>query len=344
MHFLLTDPPDGAVADGDLDRLFLDLVLPGLGCSEGQVEGPRWIFVCGQQGSGKTTCLRRIEAELGPGRTQRVCGDEILALLPPEAFAARDRIVLRLIDRLVDHAVTLRAHVLWERPTPGTIEGLAQIARSLGYRVEAVFLTVPALDSLLAAARRGLDGLASGQERTLCVPLVHVQDSARRWPALVARAEDAVLFDRIEVIDRHGQVCFQNDRLPSGQWAAQPFAFESLVIERARPRPPEEIAALLAGWQQLRAEITAANQTAWPPETLTEVDALLSTLAADPGTGFDLNQPSDPAAAQAWITRLRADLDEILSGPEAERSRPSLSARCDRLIALVRQVAGLPAA
>ena len=37
-----------------------------------------------------------------------------------------------------------------------------------------------------------------------------------------------------------------------------------------------------------------------------------------------------------------ADLDEILSGPEAEPSRPSLAVSCDRLIALVRQVAGLP--
>ena len=68
----------------------------------------------------------------------------------------------------------------------------------------------------------------------------------------------------------------------------------------------------------------------------------LRRIEADPGTGFDLNQSSDPGAGRAWITRLRADLNEILSGPAAEPSRPSLAVSCDRLIALVRQVAGLP--
>lgn len=326
----------------DIDSMFLDRVLPSLGSLQGVPSDRRWIFVCGQQGSGKSTLVRALQSELGADQAQRICGDEIVALLPPDAPADRDDLVAAVIDRLVDHGLHLGAHILWERPTPGTIEGLALLARSFGYRVECVVLTVPTLDSWLAATRRGLDGLACGQSGVQLVPWPNVQVTARRWPALLARAEDAVLFDRVTVIDRQGQTCFQNDRRPSGQWAAPPFAFESLVIERARPRSAADLAALLARWTDLRAEITTAAQAAWPPETLAEIDSLLTALATDPGTGFDLNQPSDPVAARAWITRLRTDLDEILSGPEAETSRPSLTARCDRLIALVRQVAGLP--
>ncbi|WP_180995957.1 zeta toxin family protein [Tabrizicola aquatica] len=318
----------------DWDAVYADRIQPCLAVTGGGVSAPRWIFVCGQQGSGKSTLVRAVEAELGPDCTQQISGDALLALLPDLPSLDRDRHLTALAERLVQHATRQRAHILWELPTPGAIEGLALVARSLGYQVECLILSLPALDSWLATLRRSL--ATPGAQ---VVPWANVQSTARRWPALIARAEDAVLFDRLAVIDRQGQTCFANLRTPQGRWAETPFAFESLVIERARARPAAEIASLFADWQGLRSD-PALDAFCSCREA---VDSLVQRLAADPGTSFDLNRPtaSHPSAAAAWIARLRADLDDILAGPQAQ-GQTTLPARCDRLMALVQQVAGLP--
>lgn len=318
----------------DCDAVYLDRIQPALAAVGGGVAQPRWIFVCGQQGSGKSSLIRATMAELGPERTQRISGDELLALLPDLPQPGRDQFLSALAQRLVQHAAQQRAHILWELPTPGAIEGLALVARSLGYRVECLVLSLPALDSWLATLRRSL--ATPGAQ---VVPWANVQGTARRWPALIARAEEAVLFDRLAVLDRQGQTCFENLRSPSGRWVETPFAFESLVIERARARSVAEVAMLLADWQNLRTSPALAPFHS----SCAAVDRLLHHLAADPGTSFDLNQPtaSDTSAAAAWTARLRADLDDILAGPQAQ-GQVSLPPRCDRLMALVQQVAGLP--
>lgn len=209
--------------------------------------------------------------------------------------------------------------------------------------MECRVLALPAEESWLATLRRGLAGLEAGEENTPLIPWDNLRSTYRRWPALLGRVEEAGLFDRIAVIDREGQLCFETERLPSGDFTSPPFAFESLVIERARVRPEPE--ALLAEWHTVRAHPLLAfrNHPAWPWDSLQHFDRRLRALCADPASGFDLNQPATTGGATAatgWISRLRTELDEILAGPEAA-GQTTLPARCDRLVALVRQVAGL---
>ena len=336
----------------DWEAEFRDRILPRFAARSPADTAPRWVFVCGQPGSGKSGCVRRLMAELGEDRTQLICSDSLTGMFPdlltgPEdtfhqAALAEFRGTVRrgYIDRLVDHATRLGAHVLWERPNTGDIEQLALVARALGYRVDCIMLAVPLVESWLATMLRSLEKRRLGDPVVFDIAWASARSNSRRWPACLARIEASAAVDRITVLDRDGTACFENRVEPAAgrrNWAEQPFAFESLVIERARARSAAEIATLIAEWQDLRTNLDAFRSCC------EAVDSLVQRLAADPGTSFDLNQPSasHPSAAAAWTARLRADLDDILAGPEAQ-GQTTLPARCDRLMTLVQQVAGLP--
>ncbi|MDP3195809.1 zeta toxin family protein [Tabrizicola sp.] len=357
----MSDDHSADLESMDWDAIYRDRIHPSLAVTAGATTAARWIFVCGQQGSGKTTHINQFLAELGPDQSQRICSDDLSALLPelytdpddpdllPTLDEFRGQIRQGYIDALVDHAIGLRAHIVWELPSPGNIEGLALVARALGYRVECVLLALPVEESWLATIRRRLVALNVERLTDPAVAFENVLSTCRRWPALVARAEDALTFDRIAIIDRDGLVCFENTVEISGsgrQWVSPPFAFESLVIERARARSPKDLSDLMALWDSLLAHpwIAFRNTPAWPWNRLMAFDIHLRALVADPVAGFDLTDPASSAdqdAADLWIARLRADLDDIIAGPEAT-GQTALAARADRLVTLVRQIAGQP--
>lgn len=345
----------------DWEAIFQDRILPALAVAKGGVPRPRWVFVCGQPGSSKTTRIDALCAELGRDRTQLISGDVLCSHLP-ELFADPDdpeiqpllatyRSEIRpiYVDRLADRAVKLGAHIVWEIPIPANIEGWALVARTMGYRVECLVTALPAVESWLATLGRWIAATAAGNDTSPMVSWSSLAHAYARWPALIARAEDNATFDRITITDRDGTLCFENEvqiRNDVRHWTNPAFAFESLVIERARPRSSADCAALLAKWEAIRSHpaIALRNRVAWPWHSLAAFDDNLRNLCRDPGTGFDLNDPgasAEPAAAGRWIARLRAELDEVLSTPEAE-GQPDLPARADRLIELVGRVAGQP--
>lgn len=343
----------------DWEAEFRDRILPRFAARTPADTAPRWIFVCGQPGSGKSGCVRRLMAELGEDRTQLICSDSLTGMFPdlltgPEdtfhqAALAEFRGTVRrgYIDRLVDHATRLGAHVLWERPNTGDIEQLALVARALGYRVDCIMLAVPLVESWLATMLRSLEKRRLGDPVVFDIAWASARSNSRRWPACLARIEASAAVDRITVLDRDGTACFQNRVEPAAgrrNWAEQPFAFESLVIERARPRTPGDMQRLIADWLGVMADpdIAFRNHPAWPWDSIAGFRQILADLAADPGTGFDLNAPGDDAlAASRWIDRLRTTLDDILAGPEAA-GQPGLAARAERLVALAARVAGQP--
>lgn len=345
----------------DWDAVFQTRILPSYGVLTGGAATPRWVFVCGQPGSGKSTHIDKLCNLLGPDRTQRICGDALRDCLPelfgdpddpdvkPLIDTYRSTVQQSYVDRLVERAVGLRAHVVWERPMTSHTLGIAAVARGLGYRVECAILAVPLLESWMATLRRET-ALAETHGRVpLRVGWDRQIDSFSRWPALLARAEDSHAFDEIRVIGRNGQVFFEN-RLEAGdgppRWAETPFAFESLVVERLHPRAPAEVDRLVADWQALRADPALAfrNHDPWPWARFLAFGDQIQALRDDPATGFDLNTPAesaDPRAAPGWIARLQADLADALASPEAEGLK-TLAPRADRLLALVAQVAGQP--
>ncbi|MFO1203556.1 MAG: zeta toxin family protein [Tabrizicola sp.] len=322
---------------------------------DGGHASPRCLFVVGHQGSGKTTCVDKLTAELGADRTQRIVPDELVASIDllhggtVEATALREAYsrthCATHSQRLADHAIARRAHIVWERALPGNIERLALAVRQLGYRVECLVLATPVEESWLGTLRRCLAAIQASAAHPMHVPWPLLSRTALRWPGVLDRLEQTLCIDRIAVIDREGEVCFDNQvEGPPNQrrWSDPPFAFESLMVERARPRSATSLAALLADWEALQPQIAAINHPNWPTQDLAAFDTHLRALVADPASQFDLNAPNpDPAVVQAWIARLKADL------AAAERQgdtgdQPSLAARSTRLLQLVSQVAGQP--
>lgn len=339
----------------DWDALYRERIHPTFAVPEGGVDAPRCIFVTGHQGSGKSTLLRLLLADLGPNLTQRIIPDALVARIDevhgesPDAKAAFDAYRLTHCaihcQRLADHAVAQRSHILWERAIPGNIERLAIALRQLGYRVECLVLATPVEEGWLGALGRCLTALDAGDADAMRIGWPVVADTALRWPVVLDRVEQNLTFDRIAILDREAEVCFDNQvRGPPDKrhWADPPFAFESLMVERARPRTASKLGRLLSDWEALLPRITAAEHRAWPPEDCQAFDRHLRALVADPASRFDLNAPDpDPAAAKAWIARLTADLAAVQSSPEV-KAQPGLALRSQRLAQLVTQLAGQP--
>lgn len=339
----------------DWDALYQKRIHPTFAAQTGGVDVPRCIFVTGHQGSGKTTLLRRMMADLGSSQTQAIVPDALVARLDEvhgESLAAkaafdayRQTHCAIHCQRLADHAVAQRSHILWERALPGNVERLAIALRQLGYRVECLVLATPVEESWLGALGRCLTALEAGDTRAMRIGWPLVAETALRWPVLLDRVEQTLTFDRIAILDREAEVCFDNQVQgppENRQWAETPFAFESLMVERARPRSTATLAALLAEWEALMPRITAAGHRAWPPAETEAFDRHLRALVADPASRFDLNAPDpDPATAQAWIARLSADLVAVQASPEV-KAQPGIAPRSKRLLQLVSQIAAQP--
>lgn len=339
----------------DWDVVYRDRIHPAFAVAGGGNAVPRCLFVTGHQGAGKTTTLHRLLAELGPERTQRIEPDALVASLDwlhvanPVATSVSEAYgrthCATHCQLLADHAVAQRAHILWERAIPGNIERLAIALRQLGYRVECLVLATPVEESWLGALSRSLASLDGGETNAMRIGWPMVRETALRWPAVLDRIEQDLTFDRVAIVDRAGEICFENHVAgPPEQrnWAETPFAFESLMVERARPRTEAALAALTATWKTIHPRLDAARHTAWPAEDLQAFDDHLRALLADPASRFDLNTPGDDkAAAAAWIARLDRDLAAVRSSPEV-RDQPALAPRSARLLQLVAQVAGQP--
>lgn len=340
------------------DELFADRILPRLGVSRGGVSRPRWIFVCGQPGAGKSTLIRQLLAELGPDRTQLISSDALHDLLPelfgeddpdPATLARREAFTQGIrqswFDALVDRAVALGAHLIWERPVPTDMAEVAILARAMGYQVDCTVLAVPLLDSWLASLQRETAPDLPANRVPSRIDWSRLQTAYSRWPAFLAQVEDRVSFDRLQIVGRDGQPRFENRGLQKGdlrRWQDPPFAVESLLVERLAPYVPGQIEALLNLWNDLRAhpDIAFRNHAAWPHASILAAGDMLGRLASDPSASFDLGRASEtpnPQAAQGWIDRLRAEAAAALALPDAPAT---LAPRIDRLLALVSQLAG----
>jgi hypothetical protein len=349
----------------DWDAIYQDRVLPTFGVRLGAVEHPRWTFVCGQPGSGKSTHVARLVAQLGADQTQVIIGDQLAALVPEIFRDPYDPLVQPAlksyektgqpahIDVLIDRAVRLRAHVVWELHGIANWPAVARAARGWGYRVDCAVLAAPLQESWLAALNRDT---APGAGELGLVKTVNWDQhlaSYHRWPAFIARAEGEVAFDTLRIHDRDGQVLFENTantvttqkgtkRVRSRRWSGPMFGFESLLVERLQPRSPEHRQALLTAWEALRAHpyLAFRNQPAWLHASFAALGESLQAMCADPAFGFDLNHPPDPPdpkAAAGWTVRLQSDIAATLASKDAKR-QPDLPARADRLLALVGQI------
>lgn len=307
-------------------------------------------MVGGQPGAGKSTLIDRLLAELGPDSTQLVSSDSLTDLVTvpvgasvPQglAEALSTKVAAGWTNALVERAATLRAHIVWERAMPGDWGGLAHVARLMGYQVELHVIAAPLLESWLGTLLRDSAATADPPGEVPLLPrriaLHRMTVHYHRWPGFLAEVEDSRAVDALQVVNRKGDVLFHNRLGPDRRWQDQPFAAESLLVERHAPRSPSDIDRLLADWSRLRArpDIAFANHDAWPHADIANLGPALQALRNDPSLAFDLNNPPDPPdprTSRAWLARLKADSDAACAAPEAPET---LAPRADRLLSLV---------
>lgn len=333
------------------------MVLPNLGVRYGAVDKPTLTFVVGQQGSGKTTVVRRLVESLGEDFTQNLSGDSIIGSLPELFMNIEDHEVLELLQdfkktimrdyysSLLNHALSLRANIVWELARPFDTRALASLARSVGYKVDCLILSTPLMESWVSTLKRETLHVGDPARMPSRVSLDRIVSSFTRWPSHIAWSEDHCVFDEVKVIDRNWNVFFENHLVESDgkpRWANTPFAFESLVMERLHACDRDRVNSLIAEWEVLRADadIALQNHLAWPWSSIVDTGSRLQVLRDAPSIGFNLldpNQCSNHDAREGWIDRLRQDLIAVQENPDAEAIH-ALSLRSTRLITLVRSV------
>ena len=337
--------------------VFRTRVLPHLGVRCGAVDRPTLTFVVGQQGSGKTTVLGNLVDGLGEDCTQQLSGDAILASLP-EMFMDRDDDAVReLLDEfkkttmrdyytlLLDHAFRLRANVVWELARPFDTSAIASLARSVDYKVRCLVLATPLLESWVSTLKRETLRVCDPNRMPVRVSFDKIISCFSQWPSHIAWSEDHYVFDEVKVIDRDGNVFFENhlvEDVGKFRWAETPFAFESLVMERLHACDRNRVNCLIAEWEVLRADsdIALQNHLAWPWSSIVNTGSRLRVLRDDPSIGYNLLDPSQSSnidAREGWIERLRQDLIAVQENADAAASH-SLSSRSARLLTLVSSV------
>lgn len=337
--------------------VFHTRVLPALGVQCGAVDRPTLTFVVGQQGSGKTTVLRNLLDGLGEDCTQQLSGDAILASLPEMFMDRDDDAVLELLHEfkkttirdyytlLLDHAFRLRANVVWELARPFDTSAIASLARSVDYKVRCLVLATPLLESWVSTLKRETLHVCGPNRMPVRVSFDKIISCFNQWPSHIAWSEDHCIFDEVTVIDRDGNVFFENhlfEDVGKFRWAETPFAFESLVMERLYACDRDRVNCLIAEWEVLRADsdIALRNHLAWPWSSIMDTGSRLRVLRDDPSIGFNLLDPiqnTNVDAREGWIKRLRQDLIAVQENADAAASH-SLSSRSARLLTLVRSV------
>jgi hypothetical protein len=160
--------------------------------------------------------------------------------------------------------------------------------RDAGYRVAVVYVATNEANSLLGVANRyqqARDDTGTGR----WVQPGHHDHAYRRVPDAAHALESQGYVDDIYVVDRNGQVLFENHRGPDGIMQNPPGARAAIVAERNRPPTPAERDQFLATARPLR-----QRDPAQPPLEEAVDDAVRDAMRREAQRGGPEPSPSPP--------------------------------------------------
>lgn len=167
-----------------------------------------------------------------------------------------------------------RADIVVDTTVQNAGYGVQQLReyRRAGYRVETVFLAVPAAQSRLGILARYHGQVAAKGSGRLTPTAKH--DASYTGVIDFAAAVDADrLADVVQVIRRGNRLLYSNELAGSSEWRRAAGTVAAIVAERERVLTPVEARALLADLERL----TTAAGPEWADQ-LREVDALADPL------------------------------------------------------------------
>lgn len=227
---------------------------------------PLVVLIGGQPGAAKSTIQGIVHASLGADSVASYDFDDDAAVHPRydailrahgiEGHGIVDRsLPPDLRRRCLDHLragqpqydVVVSAPLQWEDGAKQWIDDF----RKAGYRVSVVYVATNEANSVLGVANRyqqAKDDTGIGR----FVPIKLHDRAYRGVPDAAHALETQGYVDDIYVVNRDGQVLWENHRGPDGAMEHDPGARDAIIAERNRPPSPEERAQFLATARDLR--------------------------------------------------------------------------------------------
>jgi hypothetical protein len=236
-----------------LRRRLADLT-PRLPPQRGPGGRPWAVLIGGQQAAGKTTTQGLVHDALGRDNVASYDGDDNATVHPRHVEIMRQNgihgqaIVANILPSGLHFASLqhLRAgepkydvvasHPLQQEDwAKQWVDGF----RDNGYRVSVVYIATNESNSLLGIANRYQQGRDDEGIGRWVDPAWHDQ-SYHGVPATAHALESQAYVDDIYVVNRDGQVLYENHRNPDGTMERAPGAAQAIVDERNRPPTPAE--------------------------------------------------------------------------------------------------------
>jgi hypothetical protein len=197
----------------------------------------------------------------------------------------------------IDHAAEHGYNAVVEGTfrNPATTLGTAAHFAAAGHRVHIVALAVPEVVSRLSCLERYYSDHAAGRSGRW-TPMAAHDAGYTGTPATVAAAEAHPAVHRITVVDRAGQILFDDTRDAHGRWQRTPGAAAALTARRELPLTPDERQQWLT---------TYAKVQVWTADVRISQEAqdTLALVAADAHQigGATASVPEVPAQTQAAV-------------------------------------------
>ncbi|WP_410792866.1 zeta toxin family protein [Kribbella sp. C-35] len=215
---------------------------------------PLAVVIGGQPGAAKSTIQDRVHAALGVDTTATYEADDDAQAHPRFDEATRDggmdahgEVVQSLPEdlsqRCLDSLLTADPPYdvvtsAWLE-TPERAQQTTEPFRNAGHRVVAVYVATNEADSLLAIADRYQQAKDAAGNGRWVDPRMH-NAVYQRVPDAAHAVETMGYADDIYVVDRSGNVLYENHRRADGSLEREPGAREAIVAERNRPPTPAE--------------------------------------------------------------------------------------------------------
>lgn len=215
---------------------------------------PVAVLIGAQPGAGKSTTQDLVQRALGADTTASYDFDDNAAAHPRyRAILRKGRIDAHrdvheslppeLHRRCLDHLrkgetqydVVASAPLSWEQGAKTWVDGFA----GEGYRVAVVYVATNDANSLLGVANRYQESVDAQGIGRWVEPRLHDQ-AYRGVPDAAHALESQAYVDDVYVVDRDGNVLYENHRREDGTMEHAPCAREAIIAERNRPPTPAE--------------------------------------------------------------------------------------------------------
>lgn len=286
-------------------RIYQNQVVPRFASEGPPSPNPKFVIVGGQQGSGKTTVLTKLDDEQLRGETtQRLTVDNLMPLVPGYLDAAeKDSLTAQEAVghtagewgwRLMERAMENRHNIVLELANPQQLNSIAEIAKQSGYQTELIALAVSKEQSWNAVVTRYERDLNVGNRDARFIDRPSHEKAYNAWPGHLYEAEKIRALDKISVVGRDGTVFHENQVVPGragqleSEWAGREQAMETMIVQRSRPWTEQDRQNITRTWDNNVKSAALAHALPDQMQSFGTDRAIASTMAKSGMSKFNL--------------------------------------------------------